>query len=75
MIGYAEPGGDEGSRQNFQSASKEYELAIVPHRVQYSYALFSPLHTYTTIPPTDNLDMFIKKIPSWEKTEILINVR
>ena len=22
MIGYAEPGGDEGNRQNFQSASK-----------------------------------------------------
>lgn len=28
----------------------------------------------TTITPTDKLDMFIKKIPSWENPEILINV-
>ena len=33
------------------------------------------LTVYTTVNPTDNLDMFIKKIPSWEKPEILINVR
>ncbi len=39
----------------------EYELAIIPHRVQYSYALFYSLYTYTTVNPTDNLDMFIKK--------------
>ena len=64
MIGYADLGGDEESRQNFQVLKSyptwEYELAIVPHRVQYSYALFYSLYTYTTVNPTDNLDMFIK---------------
>ena len=65
MIGYADLGGDEGSRQSFKMPQKLSDLRIRISNNSSSgsiqFALFYSLYTYTTVNPTDNLDMFIKK--------------
>lgn len=78
MIGYADLGGDEGSRQSFKMPQKLSGLRIrISNNSSSGSIQLCPLllTVYTTANPTDNLDMFIKKIPFWGNLEILINVR